>query len=164
MQPKKGGYVKLNVADWLLIAVSVLLLLALLFRGASILFAEKTEPYRANIEFLVYDLDENTAGFLAAQDAPFCLPDGSVFAKDYTAEAVNMPVLVPDENGNLQQTDSLFSYGLHVFFTAEGTLSSDGTFLLGGTRRLAMGETLQLSQGSVTCTVEIQAISPLPMG
>jgi hypothetical protein len=164
MHQKKGRYVKLNIADWLLIVIAAGLLLALILRGIGMIFTEKTQPYRAEVEFLICDLDENTAGFLAAQDAPFYLSDGRVFAEHYTAEVMHMPLLVPDENGELQETESLFSYALHVSFTAEGTLSHDGTFLLGGTRRLAMGEALQLLQGDVTCTAEIQGLYPASLG
>lgn len=159
MQHPRGRYVKLNIVDYLLIAVLAFLLLSGLVRGVGTAFAGEAETCRAEVEFVIRDLDEATTKILAEQKEPFYLADGSLFAKDFTASIHRTTEIVKDEDGNMTETESLVSYRVTIAFVAEGELAKDGTFLFGGTRRLAMGESLTLTQANVTYTVDVVRVS-----
>ncbi|MBQ8351667.1 MAG: hypothetical protein IJY20_06465 [Clostridia bacterium] len=155
MQQKKNRYVKMNIVDWLLIAVLGLLLLATLVRGIGAAVAQKEETYFADIEIVIRDLDEETANFLSTQRAPFFLQDGTLLATHYTISCQRMTELVRQDDGSLLETESLSAYKATISFRAEGILSKDGTFLLGSTRRLSTGETLLLTQANVSYTADV---------
>lgn len=157
--PPKSRYVKLNIVDWLLIALLSLLLLATLVRGVGAVLS-KAEVCTADIEFVVRDLDEGTASLLAEQTAPIYLQDGCLLATAYTVSVQPMTELVRDESGVLTEVESLTSYKAIFSFTATGTQARDGTFLLASTRRLATGEALLLTQASVSYTANVLRVSP----
>lgn len=158
--PPKSRYVKLNIVDWLLIALLSLLLLATLVRGVGAVLSKEEDVCTADIEFVVRDLDEGTASLLAEQTAPIYLQDGCLLATAYTVSVQPMTELVRDESGVLTEVESLTSYKAIFSFTATGTQARDGTFLLAATRRLATGEALLLTQASVSYTANVLRVSP----
>lgn len=159
MQHPRGRYVKLNIVDYLLIAAAVLLLLALLFRGVGMLVSGKAEICRADVEFAVRGLDEARMEQLIAEKAPFLLADGSSLAAQFETTVHQETMLVWNEDGSMTEAENPSAYRVIVSFTAEGELANDGTFLFGGTRRLATGEALVLTQAQVTYTADVVRVS-----
>ena len=158
MQPK-GRYIKLNIVDYLLIAVLALLLVAMAVRGIGLMTGNRADTCRAEVEFVIRDLDEDSMSILTGQQLPFYLQDGSLFAGQYTATIHRTTEVVRDENGNMQEAESLISYKVTFSFTAQGSTAKDGTFLLNGIRRLSIGETFYLTRESITYTADIVRVS-----
>lgn len=160
MEHRKGRYVKLNIVDWLLIAAAALLLLALLVRGVGGLLAPQRERCRAEVSFVIRELREEDAARLSAAQDPFYFSDGALLTAAPTIHVQRATTLVRDEDGNLRETESLLTYKATVSFTAEGYLANDGTFLLGGTRRLSTGESLTLTCCDVTYKADVTKVHP----
>ena len=156
---RKSRYVKPNILDWLLLAVLILFALALLLRGTFSVLSAREIDCHARVEFVIRELDEDAVHLLSEAHAPFYLADGSLLTDSFTTAISRTTELVRDEQGNLFETESLATYKVTVAFTATGRQAKDGTFLFGGTRRLAMGETLFLTQGDISYTADVVQVS-----
>lgn len=160
MEHKKGRYIKLNMADWLLIAAAALLLLSLLARGVGGLLAPQREPCRAEVTLVIRALDEEGAALLAAAQGPFYRQDGALLTDSATVTVQRDTTLIQQEDGSLIESESLLTYKATVTFTAAGYLASDGAFLLDGTRRLSTGETLTLTREGITYRADVTQVHP----
>ena len=154
MQPR-GRYVKLNSADYILIVALVLLILTLPIRG--ILYfqnAGESRACEASVEFVIRRVNEDTTQTLQAGEHLFSLSDGTVLPKARLAKISHTTEYVPDEDGNMQGMESPTSYDVYFSFDAEGARAKDNTFLLYGSRRLSVGESLTLTRGSYSYTAD----------
>ncbi len=158
MQTRKR-YIKRNIIDYLLIAAAILLILSLLARGVGLLLAENGDEQLAEIEFVIRSLDKKTAQALVDRQKPFFLSDGTAFAETYRAAVRPMTVIVEGPDGNLQEEQSLTQFQATFACTVTGRVAKDGTFLFAGVRRLAMGETLELTRGDATYRAEVVRVA-----
>lgn len=146
MQPR-GRYVKLNAVDYILIISLVLLLLTLPLRG--ILYFRNTTADRsceARVEFVIRRVDEATKDRLQADSSVFSLSDGTALPAASVSKISHTVEYVQDEDGNKEGLPSPTSYDVQFSFRATGTRAKDGTFLLFGSRRLSVGDSLSLSR------------------
>ncbi|MBQ8173845.1 MAG: DUF4330 family protein [Clostridia bacterium] len=158
MQPR-GRYVKLNAVDYILIVSLVLLLLTLPIRGI-LYFRNTTESHacEASVEFVIRRVDEATVGTLQMGDASFCMPDGATLPQTKVSKIAHTVEYVPNEDGDMEGLESSTVYDVHFTFRAEGARAKDGTFLLFGSRRLSVGESLLLSRASHSYTADFVSV------
>lgn len=158
MQPR-GRYVKLNAVDYILIVSLVLLLLTLPLRG--ILYFRNTTVDRtceARVEFVIRRVDEKTAASLQTGDGSFSLADGTALPTATVSKISHTVEYVPDEDGTMQGLPSPTVYDVQFSFRASGTRAADGTFLLFGSRRLSVGDSLSLSRDGHSYTADFVSV------
>ncbi len=145
---KRRRYIKRNAIDYILIAVAVLLLLSLVLRGVGV-YLDEHEDRRctATVSFTVRAVDWETALVLQMNAKPaFRFLDTGMSLDNVSYTGIQKTVdIVEGENGEFEEVSLSGRYD--ISFTAHnvaGIRAKDGGFLLGGSRRLATGDTAEL--------------------
>lgn len=147
--PKLGRYVKRNAADYILIALAVLLLLSI---GARFVMSEiikrSDRACTAKITFVVQGIEKENAAYLATLSSPFTFTDsGEPLGNVQLIEQKPTEVKVEQNDGSFLNLSSDTHVDLYFSFVAEGASAKDGTFLFRRARRLAPLDHLLLSCG-----------------
>ena len=158
MQPR-GRYVKLNAVDYILIISLVLLILTLPIRG--ILYfsnAAADSTCEASVEFVIRRVDESSRDRLQQDNEPFCMGDGTPLPKATLHKVTKTTEYVSDGSGEIEGLPSADSYDVHFTLVAEGARAADGTFLLFGSRRLSVGDSLTLTRGAYSYQADFVSV------
>lgn len=147
--PERGRYIRRNFVDYIVILLAVLLLLSVgvrLITGK--LNARQSTAAYATASFVLREVENEQALHVATLSAPFYFCDnGTALGQARFVEMRPATVRVQQDDGSYSSFDSETHSDLYFTLTLEGTLAKDGTFLLGGVRRLASNDHFTLSLG-----------------
>lgn len=145
---KTSRFIRRNAVDYLFIIIPILLLVALLGRAVSLhFFGMEEKRYTAEIGFVIRSVDsELLEELLGEPTRDFSMPGGAVLKDARVSSYSFTKEVVADGNGNFVELESKDRYD--VTFTvgyASGGQAKDGTFLLGGVKRLSVGDSMNLT-------------------
>lgn len=148
---KTSRFIRRNAVDRILVILPVLLLVALLARGITgYFFPVDADKCTAEISFVIRAVEEEKKNMLEASTPAynFSVAGKELFRDARITEIVPTKEVVSDGEGNLVELPTEGHYD--VTFTilyAEGARAKDGTFMIGGVRRLSVGDSMNLTDG-----------------
>jgi len=145
---KTSRFIRRNAVDYILMILPIILLVALLSRGIAVYVFDPAEAAcKAEVGFVIRSVDRTLLDELQENSTrDFAITGGGLLREARITGIVNTKEVVSDGKGNLVEVESEGKYD--ITFTvaqAEGSQAKDGTFLLGGLRRLAVGDCLNLT-------------------
>ena len=151
----RGRYIRRNIIDYTVIFLVLLLLLSIGARFITHKLNEKGKPtVYAKASFVLRGVENDNALYVSTLSSPFLFADnGTVLGQAHFVEMRSSTVIV-DNTPTLSDTHS----DLYFTVTVSGALAKDGTFLLGGVRRLCAGDRFTLALGDGRYESEFQSV------
>ncbi len=146
---ERGRYIRRNVIDYIVILLAVLLLLSI---GARFVAGKLNERGKtaahATATFVLRGVENENAIYVSTLSSPFLFADnGTTLGQARFVEMRPTTVKVEEGDGSFTTLPSDTHCDLYFTLSVEGTLAKDGTFLLGGARRLSSNDHFTLSLG-----------------
>ena len=156
---KTSRFIRKNAVDRIFVILPILLLVALLARGVTAyFFPARGEDCTAEVSFVIRAVDEELLAELQKNPNPsytFSVDGKALFTNAFISETVPTVDVVGDGAGGLVEVPTEGRYD--VTFTilyAGGVRAKDGAFMIGGVRRLAVGDTVNLTDGTAVYPVD----------
>ena len=154
---KTSRFIRRNAVDYILIILPILLLVAVLSRGIALyVFPNGSTDCHAEVGFVIRSVDRETLTELnRTAERDFLLAGGECLTGAKVDTVTQTKTVVTDEDGSIIEVESegLFDITFRVARTS-GARAKDGTFLLGGVRRLAVGDSMKVTSDHAEYTVD----------
>jgi hypothetical protein len=155
---KTSRFIRRNAVDRMFVILPVLLLIALLARGITgYFFPVNADKCAAEISFVIRAVDGETKNRLENVNPAynFSIAGKELLCGAQITDITPTKEVVSDGEGNFVELPIKDHYD--VTFTvsyADGARAKDGAFMIGGVRRLAVGESMNLTDGHAEYLVD----------
>lgn len=154
---KTSRFIRKNAVDRIFVILPVLLLLALLARAVTgYFFPVNTEKCVAEVSFVIRAADGELLAELKSEPYHnFSIAGNELLLDARISDITPTKEVVSDGAGNLVEVPTEGRYD--VTFTilyARGARAKDGAFMIGGVRRLSVGDSMNLTDGDAEYPVD----------